>query len=88
MWHFDMVPEVELAAAFDAAETLAAEVAGMLVATGGPAPEIAVAIATALTLIGVTVATFFTGPIPAIVLSLAGVTATPVWCWKEIWRSR
>ena len=88
MWHFDLAPELELAAAFDAAEVLAAEVAGALVAMGAPAPEIAVAIITALTLIGVAVTTLFTGPIPAIILSLAGVTATPIWCWREIWHSR
>ena len=88
MWHFDLAPEIELAAAFDAAETLAAEVAGMLVGAGAPAPEIAVAIITVLTLLGVTMATLFAGPIPAIILSLGGVTATPIWCWKEIWRSR
>lgn len=88
MWHFDLAPELELAAAFDAAETLAAEVAGMLVETGAPAPEIAVVIVTALALVGTAVSTFFAGPIPAIVLSLMGVTATPIWCWREIWRSR
>lgn len=87
MWHFDMVPEIELAAAFDAAETLAAEVAGALVSMGAPAPEIAVVIITALTLISAVTATFFAGPIPAIALSLMGVTATPVWCWREVWRS-
>lgn len=88
MWHFDLVPELELAAAFDASEILAAEVAGALVTMGAPAPEIAGAIITVLTLIGAITTTFFAGPIPAIVLSLAGVTATPVWCWREIWRSR
>lgn len=88
MWHFDLAPEIELAAAFDAAEILAAEVAGALVSMGAPAPEIAVAITAALTLIGAVTVTLFTGPIPAIAFSLAGVTATPIWCWREIWRSR
>lgn len=88
MWHFDLAPEIELAAAFDAAETLAAEVAGMIVEMGAPAPEIAVVIITALTLIGVGVSTLFAGPIPAIILGISGVTATPVWCWREVWRSR
>lgn len=88
MWHFDLAPEIELAAAFDAAETLAAEVAGTLVSVGAPAPEIAVAIVTALTLLGVATTTIFAGPIPAIALSLMGVTATPIWCWREVWNSR